>query len=123
MGFFTLLGQGNHNACIYVVQSVALPCFESFETESSKVTNLGIGRVTIDGNQALVTVVASLCVTPQGGTATCRTNTDPSTGQPKGSSHAAFASLYQTALDGRPIDASAVPCEQVGGQWFLSLAG
>lgn len=124
VGFFTLFGEGKNSACAYVISSDFLSCDEAISETNTKatMTGLGIGETTIQGVEALVTVVGNLCVT-EGTTKNCRQNTNPTVGQPRSNSQKAFDTLFSKAGIGRPINTSALPCEKISGLWYISLEG
>ena len=124
IGFFTEYAAGKNTACAFVVAVDFLSCDEAITLQGVKATisGLGIGATTIQGNQALVTLVGKLCVT-QGHTINCRQNRDSAVGQPKNNSTKAFQALFTKAGVGRPINSSALPCEKISGKWYMSLEG
>jgi hypothetical protein len=83
------------------------------------VTGLGLGRITIRGAQAVVTITGKLCTT-QGGSTTCATNASVTTGQPHGSTAAAFAGAYHPSQL-ESIGRRAIPCQKIGGYWYVDL--
>jgi hypothetical protein len=122
MGFFTDYASNNKDACTYVVDSQALQCLLALNNATATVTNLGIGETTERGDEALVSVTGKFCVTLSK-TTTCRSNSNPKVGQPNGGSQQAFDALYKPAQHGRAINNSAIPCQQTGGKWYISLLG
>jgi hypothetical protein len=124
MGFFTEYAAGKNTACSYVISTDFLSCDEAISETDTKATiaGFGIGETTVEGNEALVTVVGSLCVS-QGAAKNCRHNTDPSVGQPRTRSLKDFDALFSKAGLGRPINSSALPCENISGKWYFSLEG
>lgn len=123
-GFFTEFVAGKNAACTYVISTDFLSCDEAITqtTTSSTMAGFGIGETTIEGSQALVTVVGTLCVS-QGTAKNCRHNSDPTVGQPRTSTVKAFDALFSKAGVGRPINTSALPCEKISGKWYISLQG
>jgi hypothetical protein len=120
MGFFQFFVTGNNNACTYVIPGDAIQCLLALKSAKATVSGIGVGKTTIRGDEALVTVVGTFCVT-QSKTKTCRSNQDPNVGQPKGGGKSAFDDLYQPAVQGKAINTSAVPCQKIAGLWYISL--
>jgi hypothetical protein len=113
--------KNDNTACTFAAVGATPFCLLALQSTKSTFANLGIGQVTIKGTQALVTVLGTFCVT-QAGSTNCTTNHNPRIGQPTGSGQHGFDSLYKTAVQGRAIDKSAVPCERIKSEWYVSLA-
>lgn len=121
IGFFSGFVKNDKNACTFAAEGATPFCLLAMENTTSTFANLGIGEVTVEGTQALVTVVGTFCVT-QGRSTSCTTNTNLRTGQPDGSGHRSFASLYKGSLQGIAISKGAVPCERIKSEWYISLS-
>jgi hypothetical protein len=121
MGFFAGFAKNDTNACTFAAEGATPYCLLALQSSKATFANLGIGQVTVKGTEALVTVVGIFCVT-QAGTTNCTTNTNPRTGQPSGSGKSGFDALYKAAVQGRAINKSAVPCEKIRSEWYISLA-
>ena len=118
-----LLAVGRHDAkaaCSYVVPSQAAGCVQGLAAGSPiTVTNLAVGSTEIRGPRALVSITGKLCVTAAG-VAQCRSNSNPSAGQPSATTSAAFDHAYAQnhTTTGTP---AALPCSDVGGRWYVNL--
>ena len=122
-GFFTNIVGSAAQACTYAAVGATPTCLLELNQLTATVSNLAIGAVTVRGTQALVTVLGTFCVTPLGGSKTCSSNTNPRTGQPAGGSQAEFSRKYTAATQGSSaLDKSAIPCELVRTQWYVSLS-
>ncbi len=120
VGFFTGLVNKDQNACTFAATGATPICLLALQSTKSTFANLGIGRVTVRGNEALVTVVGTFCVTLSA--TNCTTNTNPKIGQPASGGQKAFDTLYKAAVHGHPINRGAVPCERNGSEWYVSLS-
>ena len=121
VGFFTNLVKDDQIACTYAATGATPICLLALQSAKSTFTNMGVGRVTVRGPQALVTVVGTFCVTLSG-TTNCTTNTNLKVGQPTSGGQKAFDKAYKAALQGLAINKGAVPCERNGSEWYISLA-
>jgi hypothetical protein len=121
IGFFTGLVKNDENACTFAAAGATPFCLLALQSTKSTFAGLGVGQVTVRGTRALVTVVGTFCVT-QAGTTNCTTNSNPRIGQPTGSGQHGFDSLYKAAVQGQAINKSAVPCERIKTEWYVSLA-
>ena len=122
MGFFTNIAGHAAQACTYAAEGATPTCLLSLNSITASVSNPAIGAVTVRGSQALVTFVGTFCVTPPGGSKTCKTNSNLRTGQPASGSQGAFTQVYDKATQGAAIDTSAIPCELVKTEWYVSLS-
>jgi hypothetical protein len=120
VGFLRGLSTGARGACTYVAPQELVPCAAAFPaTTAFTITNLGIGKTALRGSQAVVTITGKFCTT-QGGSTTCATNAGVTTGQPRGSGAAAFTAAYHPSKP-ESIGQRAIPCLNVGGQWYVDL--
>ncbi|HEU5002190.1 MAG TPA: hypothetical protein VFW71_05350 [Actinomycetota bacterium] len=104
-------------ACSYALPSEQANCQTVLpKGQNTTVQNgpLTLGNVFTSGNQALVTLIGTICAPGVG----CVTNTNPSTGLPANT--AGFPAAYQDALSNFNLTQ---PCEQSGGQWYVDLGG
>lgn len=123
VGFFTNITKSAAQACTYAAIGATPTCILELNQLTATVSNLAIGAVTVRGTQALVTVLGTFCVTPLGGPKTCSSNTKLRTGQPSGGSQGAFTRKYTAATQGSSaLDKSAIPCELVRTEWYVSLS-
>ena len=121
MGFVENWTTGSNLACTYVQESDALSCLEALQaTPRAQFTGIGIGATTVEGDEALVSLVGKVCAPTSAGKTTCRSNNDPSVGQPGHGGQAAFDAVYSKSALGKPIDAGALPCRKISGKWYIS---
>ena len=102
-------------ACSYALPSEQPNCKTVLPNgQNTTVQNgpLTLGNVFTSGNQALVTLLGTICAPGVG----CVTNTNPSAGLPANT--AGFPAAYQNALSNFNLTQ---PCEQAGGQWYVDL--
>lgn len=102
-------------ACSYALPSEQPNCRAVLPTgQNTTVQNgpLTLGNVFISGNQALVTLLGTICAPGVG----CVSNTNPNAGLPANT--AGFPAAYQNALSNFNLTQ---PCEQEGGQWYVDL--
>jgi hypothetical protein len=105
-----------------VVPASVASCESAFPaTASFAVSGLGLGKTTVRGSQAVVTITGKLCTT-QGGSTTCASNHRLTTGQPHNASAAAFAAAYHPSQL-ESIAKRALPCRLVGGRWYVDFVG
>jgi len=117
-GFMTGLAKGPSGACLYVEPEDLIDCGEAFTTTIGfSATDLGVGKVTIQGTEALVSVTGRICTTINGKT-TCAVNSDPSAGQPSSGATKAFAAAF---AEGGTLGKRAIPCAEVDGLWYVDL--
>lgn len=114
-GFLNASVKGDfEGACAYALPSEQPTCKTLLGQSSTAVQGspLRVGNVVTNGNQALVTLLGTICASGAG----CVTNTDPNAGLPANA--AAFAAAYENALNNFNLTQ---PCQQSGGQWYIDL--
>jgi hypothetical protein len=122
VGFIRGLAAGAKNACVYVAPQNLVPCASAFPASTTfSIANLGMGTTTIRGTQAVVTITGKFCTT-QAGQTNCATNSNLTTGQPDAATAAAFSAAYHPATQ-ESIGHRAIPCQDIGGQWYVDLLG
>lgn len=95
-------------ACQYVVPMSQSQCVK--QTSLSATGSLSLGHTTIQGDQAIVTLVtAHYCV--QG---SCHSNSNAMAGQPTGST--SFNEAFQKAAS---TGGAGQPCQRVNGLWYV----
>jgi hypothetical protein len=95
-------------ACQYLVPASQSQCNQ--QTNLSASGSLSLGHTTIQGDQAIVTLVSThYCV--QG---SCHSNTNPMAGQPTGTT--SFNNAFQKAVNG---SSAGEPCQRLNGLWYV----
>jgi hypothetical protein len=121
-GFLEGISKGGGAACLYAAPEDLLECGEAFTAAVGfSASDLGIGAATVRGTQAVVSVTGRICIA-QTGKQTCAVNASRTSGQPDGRSAKAFAAAYHPSGH-ESIGKRAIPCEQIGGQWYVDLLG
>ncbi len=124
--FLRIFNNGDaSSACTAVEPSFQSKCLKEMKVLLAFTTPASGGHLTaanyvIDGNQALVTVVGSYCLTVSFLKQTkkqCTSNYDPSKGLPTGSE--TFATAF--SKDSNSSNLMAVPCVLVSGKWYVDL--
>jgi hypothetical protein len=117
-----LLANSAHQACQYVLPSQQSACEAGTDPAFLQITGYSgsatvVGQ-TVSGDEALVEVTGSLCVTKSGNSAgpQCAGNNSGSTGMPTGTT--TFADAYTAALTTPNL--SPFPCQLVDGKWYVS---
>jgi hypothetical protein len=125
IGFLTDLRAGGDAWCSYLDPSDQHTCQEGSQEVQIKLSgNFNIGNDVVQGDQALVAVTGSLCISESGDVTTptteCESNSDPSTGLPPKAG--TFAQAYSTAVNSSNEDTT-VPCIEVNGNWYVNASG
>jgi hypothetical protein len=106
-------------ACGFVVPGEDGACISNFQGASFAITDPGVGKDFVDGNQALVVLTSTKACFGTGGsssTTSCGSNTNPSAGLP--TSDADFATAEQSASNS---NFTTLPCSEVGGAWYVQI--
>lgn len=122
-GFITAFAAGNHSAaCGYVEPADTSICRKFLAQATFTVSGFGIGNTATNGDQALVSLLATQACAGNGSggpttTTNCFSNSDKNAGLP--ASNADFAAEYAKAFNGQQDPA--IPCVQINGGWYVAL--
>ncbi len=121
VGFLSNFTTRSAAACRYVTPAEQTVCNQAIaQAVKLTVTNLKVGHTSVSGNQALVTVLGTLCGAGTGTARRCFTSSQPAGGQP--ASPADFAKTFAAVQAGTAgTQNPAIPCVRTAGKWFVEL--
>ncbi len=121
-GFLSGVTSGGSGLCPYVDPSDQSDCTSELgEVHTSLTGAYTIANDAIQGDEALVAVTGSVCISFSAGTtatSTCGHNSDSSAGLP--TSTGGFQQAYESAVEASGDNDSTIPCIEVGGSWYVS---